>query len=34
MTTRYLAKFPQSIPPGQVLMHNHVRHTVDMPARS
>jgi hypothetical protein len=28
---RYLAKFPQSIPPGQVLMHNHVRHTVDMP---
>jgi hypothetical protein len=36
MTTKkrqshYLAAVPRSIPVGKVLMHNHVRHTADMP---
>jgi hypothetical protein len=30
---RYLSpKIPRSISPGRVLMHNHVRHTIDMPS--
>ena len=28
---KYLNKFPTSIPPGHVMMHNHVRRTIDMP---
>jgi hypothetical protein len=26
----YLLSFPKSIPPGRVLLHNHVPHTIDM----
>jgi hypothetical protein len=30
---RYLSpKIPRSISSGRVLMHNHVRHTIDMPS--
>jgi hypothetical protein len=28
---RYLAAVPKSVGPGRKLMHNHVKHTVDMP---
>jgi hypothetical protein len=28
---KYLNKFPTSVPSGKVMMHNHVRHTIDMP---
>ena len=33
MTDRYVAAFqvPRSIGPGRVLMHNHVRHTINQP---
>jgi hypothetical protein len=27
----YLYRFPRSVSPGRVLMHNHVQHTIDMP---
>jgi hypothetical protein len=30
-TSRYIPYVPKSIPPGRVLAHNHIRHTVDMP---
>jgi hypothetical protein len=33
MTTRYISSFriPESVGKGRALMHNHVRHTLDMP---
>jgi len=31
MAMRYLMRVPKSVGPGRVLMHNHIRHSIDMP---
>jgi len=29
---RYISRIPKKVAKGRVLMHNHIRHTIDMPA--
>ena len=31
MAMRYLRRIPKSVGRGRVLMHNHIRHSIDMP---